>query len=111
MNTKLHTALQSKAELIYSRTKKSEFSIITILTILQLLIALYRLWQTCNQTAEQVDKMFKKPTFLQRTIIKKVVHRSIPNDFDANQVYKELMAVMKETPKKEIQLLFSKEEE
>lgn len=110
MNAKQEKLLKSKAELIFSRIEKTEFSIITIITIFQLLIALYRLYKACNKTETETVEMFKKPGLLQKRMIKKVVQRSIPNDFDANQVYKGIMDMHKEITKTEAKLLYSNEE-
>lgn len=109
MNQKIESLLKSKAELIHGRLQKTEFSIITILTILQLLFALYRLFQSCNYSEQETEKALRKPNFLQRAMIRKLVKRSIPDEFTANDIYRVMMEVNKKVTKKEIKTLYNPE--
>lgn len=105
VSTKVQTLLRSKAELIHARTKFSEFSPTSILTILSVLLSLYKIYMECNKTEERTLEILKKPSFLHRSVIKGVVKRSIPNEFDAKQTYEGIIEMGKETTGLEVKVL------
>lgn len=106
MNQKQEKLLLSKAKIIYSRLNLDKTSsILTIIAILQLLIALYKIFKDCNNSEEQTMEILRKPNFFQRTVMKRVIERSFPENPLNKQLQKEILEVNKKVKKSEIKLL------
>jgi len=105
ISEKVHNLLQLKAVEIHEKCKLSDFSVVIPLTIVSILISIYTLYLQCNKNQKETTNILHHPGLLERMVIRNVVHRSIPNQHDAEEVLKQILAMNKNTSEDEIQLL------
>ena len=78
----------------------------TILIIVQIIVAIVKAWQWLFGP-EKAAKVLRNPGLIARTMIYRAVRKGVPHQFEVDNVYKSMLAILARTSAEEVAQVYA----